>query len=495
MKQYKNVYTILEKVKKGEIQSYYKDKEGLFSRVNFYKKKDLIKPYLHYLDDKSLNTIVKTYINDVEISNDYLKNSKIPVKFNPNEFHKKVGDVYRSFPDNLEKDVFKMFYNKIDNIEFEDRTDRNKVQYKFIEKSNNPVSKIMSETSNLKSAIFTREIISQYAMKLAYLSFTDKEEFEKTMNDLKGDTDNPNSQQTIENNFNKMIDSTGGQQTIDQALKRASDLCKKLDDSMPEETQEKIFDDINKDKSIVSAGNLTANRLNHIVDNILSIKMSVDGIKNVLKKLLDRSVNQFSAKPKPIYEDLFNSDNISNLDDYLALHPKLRKFMAEDILIKDNKYQGKINIYIDTSGSMGDSSGITNPKNKHGISKIEFAKSFVAEMMNQNLLNNIYLFDSTVRSLKPDLISLSMVTPGGGTRIDCVIDHINRVSKCNSIVLTDAEDHCTIYDDRAFFIGIKGARFNYFKQDILDQYVDNQQLIVFDGKKILNVNKKGHAVG
>jgi hypothetical protein len=31
-KQYKNVYTILEKVKKGEIQSqsYYKDKEGLF---------------------------------------------------------------------------------------------------------------------------------------------------------------------------------------------------------------------------------------------------------------------------------------------------------------------------------------------------------------------------------------------------------------------------------------------------------------------------------
>ena len=52
-KQYKNVYTILEKVKKGEIQSqsYYKDKDGLFGRLNFYKKSDLVKPYIHYIDE------------------------------------------------------------------------------------------------------------------------------------------------------------------------------------------------------------------------------------------------------------------------------------------------------------------------------------------------------------------------------------------------------------------------------------------------------------
>jgi hypothetical protein len=43
-KQYKNVYTILEKVKKGEIQTHYKESQGLFGKLNFYKKADLIKP-------------------------------------------------------------------------------------------------------------------------------------------------------------------------------------------------------------------------------------------------------------------------------------------------------------------------------------------------------------------------------------------------------------------------------------------------------------------
>ena len=50
-KQYKNVYTILEKVKKGEIQSYYKEEESLFSKLKFYKKPDLLKPYVHYIDE------------------------------------------------------------------------------------------------------------------------------------------------------------------------------------------------------------------------------------------------------------------------------------------------------------------------------------------------------------------------------------------------------------------------------------------------------------
>ena len=40
-KSYKNVYTILEKVKKGEIKSYYKDDEGLFGKINFYKEDNI----------------------------------------------------------------------------------------------------------------------------------------------------------------------------------------------------------------------------------------------------------------------------------------------------------------------------------------------------------------------------------------------------------------------------------------------------------------------
>ena len=66
-KQYKNVYTILEKVKKGEIQSYYKDDDdGLFGKINFYKKEDLIKPYMHYIDERRVDTIVDAYLDRQE---------------------------------------------------------------------------------------------------------------------------------------------------------------------------------------------------------------------------------------------------------------------------------------------------------------------------------------------------------------------------------------------------------------------------------------------
>ena len=60
-RQYKNVYTILEKVKKGEIDTYYDKSESLFSRLDFYKRPDLAKPYLHYLDESRLDDIIKAH--------------------------------------------------------------------------------------------------------------------------------------------------------------------------------------------------------------------------------------------------------------------------------------------------------------------------------------------------------------------------------------------------------------------------------------------------
>ncbi len=73
-KQYKNVYTILEKVKKGEIQSHYKDNEGLFGKLNFYKKADLIKPYVHYIDEGKISRIVDVAFQDASKMKEEYKN-------------------------------------------------------------------------------------------------------------------------------------------------------------------------------------------------------------------------------------------------------------------------------------------------------------------------------------------------------------------------------------------------------------------------------------
>ena len=82
-KQYKNVYTILEKVKKGEIQSqsYYKDREGLFGKLNFYKKSDLVKPYVHYIDEGKIDRLVRTEIDNVKSISEYYSKFKNTAAF------------------------------------------------------------------------------------------------------------------------------------------------------------------------------------------------------------------------------------------------------------------------------------------------------------------------------------------------------------------------------------------------------------------------------
>ena len=166
-KSYKNVYTILEKVKKGEIKSYYKDDEGLFGKINFYKKPDLIKPYMHYIDEWRLENILDTHMTDnkavQESYNKFAKTTdfkKIDPAQQPNQqsFYAKFQENYKKFPKHMAKDIFKMYYNQIDKLDFEDRDEKNHTKFKFLERANNPVGKIMSESSNLKSAIYARNI-------------------------------------------------------------------------------------------------------------------------------------------------------------------------------------------------------------------------------------------------------------------------------------------------------------------------------------------------
>jgi hypothetical protein len=58
-------------------------------------------------------------------------------------------------------------------LQFEERTDANYTKYKFLENANNPVGKIMTENSNLKSSIFTRNVIAYYTMQLTTMEYID----------------------------------------------------------------------------------------------------------------------------------------------------------------------------------------------------------------------------------------------------------------------------------------------------------------------------------
>jgi hypothetical protein len=499
-KNYKNVYTILEKVKKGEIKSYYKDDDGLFGRINFYKKPDLIKPYLHYIDEDRLDNIVSSYMRDNKAVNDaYNRFSKTTdfKKIDPGKqpdqqaFYEKFQQNYKKFPKHMAKDIFKMYYNPIDKLDFEERTDKNHTKFKFLERANNPVGKIMSEKSNLKSAIYARNILAYFIARMTIMDYTDPQASEDIKNGLNGQSDFDND--GVDKAMQDMMDSKQGKSMLEDAMQKAQDLCKEMDKNVDEDIQDEMFENANKGGEDGTAGKLSPDYMRQIAARLESISFSMGSLKEKIKKLLDKSVSYFSAKKETTYDDLFNSENIAGLEDYELLHPKLRKIFAEDLQVKDSKSVGKIDLYIDVSGSMSSSCGVTN-KDGNRISKIDFCKAFAAKLKGMDMLNDVYAFDNRVKKRKNDLISISMMDCGGGTTIDNAIHSIEK-NGVNALVITDAEDHCTIYSDKAFFIGVQGARFAHFHNETIHNYSTKGQVVVFDGNSIKKVGVNGETIG
>jgi len=499
-KNYKNVYTILEKVKKGEIKSYYKDDEGLFGKINFYKKPDLIKPYMHYIDEWRLENIMDTHMKDIKaVQENYSKFAKTTdfKKIDPKQqpyqqaFYQKFQDNYRKFPKHMAKDIFKMYYNPIDKLDFEDRDEKNHTKFKFLERANNPVGKIMSEHSNLKSAIYARNILSYFITRMTIMDFVDPNASEDIKNGLNGGSDFDND--GVDKAMQDMMDSTQGKNMLEDAMQKAQELCKQMDDAMDGDVQDQMFENANKpDGDGGMAGKLSPDFMRQIAARLENINLSMGSLKEKIKKLLDKSVSYFSSNQTTEYEDLFNSDNIAGLEDYELLHPKLRKIFAEDLQVKNTKKVGKIDLYIDVSGSMSSNCGAQN-SNGQSISKIDFCKAFAAKLKGMDMLNDIYKFDNRVKKYKNDIISISMLDCGGGTTIDEAIRSIEK-NGVNALVITDAEDSCSIYSDKAFFIGVEGARFNYFNTEVIKEYANKGQAVVFNGQSISKVNEHGEII-
>ena len=124
---------------------------------------------------------------------------------------------------------------------------------------------------------------------------------------------------------------------------------------------------------------------------------------------------------------------------------------------------------------------------------MDFAKAISVEMSNQNIIDEVYLFNQEIISYDNSTDSLAKIISQGGTDIKKVVEHI-KVQGKKSIVITDAFDKCDKYSDLVFFIGVKGANFTHFTKECLIDYTQNEQIVMFDGKSIYNIGITGHII-
>jgi hypothetical protein len=548
-RRYTNMSTIFEKVKMGEISS--TPQRRLFTNLDYKKKAELIKPYLHPIDDFGLKrTLDRTYgsgnNNNYSEQMNVVQNaitSGILTKKDGKDAHTflhKMREIYTKLPREIFADIYNQYYSNIKNLKYEDRTDSNKNRFRMVDKANDPVTKIITSGSNIKSLVFTKSMIEYLLTMLVKMEDEDPEEFQKFMNNLKGNgqgeqkaqgnsdqqgegegeeegnPDEPSSSKDAGQKSGKGDTGKGSyseqlekilkrfteepdnktQQFFDKQMDRAKETVDALEKGLSEEDIKKMWSDLTK-------GNLTdvdkvTTRLNpesakNLRDELAKIRMNMSGLKSTIKNLLDKSIAFFSAKEKVTFDQFLDNPMIDEIQEYMYLHPKLRKVCVDDLLVKEIERKGKIDVYVDVSGSMGSSAEIKGLSRSERISRLTFAKSLVLKLKEMDMLNDVYSFQNRVSKEGNTVSDIVFIDGNGGTCLNNVVKKIEE-NGTNALIITDAEDRCQMYSDKAFFIGVAGSDFRSFEDNVVAEYSRRNQIVIFDGNRIMKVDSKGCTV-
>lgn len=563
-------------------------------------KKQIVKPYLNWFDankklaagiyyDTPYNLIIISHDVYKHVIGNFIKKSPEYLSVDDSEnLYKKI------IPNHLIEDIYSIYYNKSENIEFSEIKDSNKVKFKILEKINNSLLKIVSNNNSTASFLYTKQIC-QFLYEEFLSSFNDDElkelsdsmknsnsdEKEKENNksedkkqdenqsnssdnnsekseekndDNKNDDSNKNddenengNENSIENNNensnknenkNEKSDKLNNQQNKDEEQNRdnpnsgksgsssnplsghnVKEDTSQLKDNLNLKNQSKqdklaekietLFEDKmvqqRLDKAISKADDLMLelekagidtkednfnkiellSKIDVLRKDISLLAMNKQRIAEAIKKILDKSKNYFSKKYTVKEIDFLEADEIEELYGIEYIHPVFKNTMLDRISTEEKRYQGKIDLFIDISGSMSSNCGIP------GVSCLLFAKSIALTMLKMDMLNNLYTFDTRITKIPVDELSILMISCGGGTSIDCVVDHVVNTSKNNAICLTDGEDRVSKYDEKIFFMGTVGVLFSYFTyNEEGKRYILNDQCINFDGNKTTQITKK-----
>jgi hypothetical protein len=495
--------------------SYYSD---------YFKKLEITKPYLDYNQKNMVKTLLdKTYAG-THHHNIYsrLYNSYSDV-ISGEDFERAFRNIRSNFPEEVIYDIFNLYYRKIEELNFEDRSSDNKQRFSLVEAANNPFYKIITNSSTIKSSVFSKNIAHHFILKMfeRYLKTLKHEDKKTADKDLQQTLDNLKSKSSGggkgSDNKSKKNDSqksnkqpgeagSGGQgageddgqlsdaqQALIDALASKADMEKIMDqsqiecsmiDSMFSEEDLLKFGTDDERLALKLAAKLDPEILKQALRELERINIDSNAIKTAVRNIVSCGQKYFSKKDRVYYEDIHTTDNLSDIVDSELLHPKVRNILLDDIMFKNFTGKQTIDLYIDKSGSM--SSRLSDQYAQ--ITRMDFSKVMALYMKDVGLLAEVYPFTGNINGKLEDNIDILLLNASGGTSISTVIKEIDKKRK-NSIVITDGDDHISVYSEFTFFLGLPGCSFNNMISDkeLYKKYTDNKQIMFYDGKDITYV--------
>lgn len=426
---------------------------------NFYKKfkgNEMVSPKLSSYSYNSLTRKLYTYLIDKYIKRNNTNNDDIIQSIqglsNSHQLEKLI-------PSDLIHDIFLLYYLPDSVIKL--NSANHPFKYRIVSKVYDSLIKIITEKRTINSYFIT-EIIVEYLLSL-FIQQTS--ENQKALQSCMSDSDNCDNLSSGEksdiddliNSINKtkieIQDSNGNirnnslQQLIEKAIKKADSV-------------EKAYDELGVKQPSLSdqdRGNFDFSNIEKVRKITSSVIISRDNITNMFKQLINKFKKDFS-----VLYDLKTDLYIDNSEDFLELldlehfvNPTLRNVLLDETLVTTKHYKGKVDLYLDSSGSMG-ANGDPN-------SMLTLAKGVALRFIKYKLVNKLYFFSDRVSEpFSPKKVhDILAYNNGGGTSFNHVIDNVNTTGQ-KSIIITDGEDRTNMYNSNINWIGVSGSDFSSF---------------------------------
>lgn len=393
------------------------------------------------------------------------------------------SQIRNAIPDHLIHDIFLLYYLPDDVIKI--NSSRNLKKYEIIHNIYNGLIKIITEKQTV-NAYYITEVICEYL--LALYANQDKKTCQALSELFSGENYedlSPEQQKSLNEFINKIgktkiskikgNDSEHQSQSIEQMMNEAAD---KADGTNKAYTELGI-----KSPSLSDYDNSHFNFENlEIVRKLTSgMILSKDSISQMFNLILNKFRNEFSTnydlKLSELIEDPEEFVDIMDLE-YFANNRLLSLFLDE-IMVTTKKPRGKVDLYIDASGSMGSSTDAN--------SRMVIAKGVAIKFIKYKLVRNVYFFADKVS--KPynstNLYEILIYDNGGGTSFNRVLEQVKKENK-HSIVITDGEDYANYFDSKVHWIGVGDADFTTFiRNEESKKFLDNGRCFYYNGHKLV----------
>lgn len=420
------------------------------------ERQDIIAPYMNMYDKSRLYSMITADIDRYcSQGNEYIKKAAAALGKTDEQI---VTLIKQAVPAHLVADINSMFYHKSNQQEFCKIDGTNKPKLDLLTSINDARSKTVTNNNYFNSNLFAKEITAGVVKSIVEaLTGEEIEDLANGMNNSgDGDSDveiDPNS--PFGKAIQKLLDAkdSNGNSKLDENVRLAKGRAfRKIND-----LKDSGIDTNDLEEKYGKDASKMIGDIDKIRSEAQQVSFNKAALKPIIHNIIDKSTNFFSRRYTTKEISIFDAENFDTFDGLENLHPIFKQAMLEEVVTKENRYYGKMRVYVDVSGSMDSNINCDGQQ----VPAIVFAKALLLELHSQHLITKIVPFGSNLKTpLDPVTgIDILFLNAYCGTDLSKVVEDCEK-SQENALIITDGCDTISKNSPYSFFIGTPGASFD-----------------------------------